>query len=508
MTSEAPSSGSIAPADQDEPLVPPRGWWRKRLLIALGAVLLLTPAVWFCWAWEADRRLSAVIAARRAAGWPIRPEEFEHEPVPDEENAAGCLRGTFPQLKIPPGQPTESDLAGNEPALAALRRARSLPHVDWQANVRVPWTPNPDLGPLRSLGRLGALRVERSVRDGDHLEAVETLRDMLALSSAVGDAPGTIELLTSWALGGLSTSAIERVAPHLQITEAAASSVVACPARREDVELLIDALLDEDQVRSAWSRAMHMEYATAVNTLECLDDGRITLGSLMPGGGCVYSSTLDPLVCTLVGPLWKLDIANQAEDYDALLRAGSARSLPVAVALCPAQDDPDGLTLPLPDLWVTPPFHLLDPLFRFVARNRMAACDLGIRLYELDHGARPTQLEQLVPEYLPEVPKDSFAAETRPIGYLPHASPPLLYSVGLDGADDGGRFVVQNGAVHWRNSPDLVWFLNGDRPRPLRFGRSSASAPTSAPSTQQADQHEAAGAQAGEDQRDTDDRQK
>lgn len=72
----------------------------------------------------------------------------------------------------------------------------------------------------------------------------------------------------------------------------------------------------------------------------------------------------------------------------------------------------------------------------------MAALALAIRLYELDRGRRPATLSDLVPDYVPDVPADPFTADNQPLPYLPDAERPRLYSVGPNGADDGGYYVM------------------------------------------------------------------
>jgi hypothetical protein len=125
--------------------------------------------------------------------------------------------------------------------------------------------------------------------------------------------------------------------------------------------------------------------------------------------------------------------------------------------------------------------------FRTLANRRMAATALAIRLYEVDHGRRPASLNDLVPEYLPAVPRDPFAAEDRPITYAPDAAPPVLYSVGEDALDDAGRFELTQGGGVRLDAADLVYFLNGDRPRAKATGAAAASQ-SSASQTTMADQ--------------------
>ncbi len=99
-----------------------------------------------------------------------------------------------------------------------------------------------------------------------------------------------------------------------------------------------------------------------------------------------------------------------------------------------------------------------------LAESRMAATALAIRLYELDHGRRPELLGALVPDYLSEIPLDPFDSHGVEIRYLPDANPPLLYSVSADGVDSGGAFTLTKRGGVDTQSPDLPFFLNGDRP--------------------------------------------
>jgi hypothetical protein len=74
---------------------------------------------------------------------------------------------------------------------------------------------------------------------------------------------------------------------------------------------------------------------------------------------------------------------------------------------------------------------------RVVARVRLVIAELAVRCYQSERGQAPATLEQLVPLYLQRVPLDPFSG--RPLLYRPQGSDWLLYSVGEDGADDGGK---------------------------------------------------------------------
>lgn len=77
---------------------------------------------------------------------------------------------------------------------------------------------------------------------------------------------------------------------------------------------------------------------------------------------------------------------------------------------------------------------------------------LGLKAYKTQHGRLPQTLDDLVPEYLKAVPIDAF--DGKPIRYDPAKR--ILYSVGKDGADDGGLSHEEWQAWWKREFPDAV----------------------------------------------------
>jgi hypothetical protein len=68
---------------------------------------------------------------------------------------------------------------------------------------------------------------------------------------------------------------------------------------------------------------------------------------------------------------------------------------------------------------------------------RLLAAELALRCYRSKHGQPPARLDDLVPALLKRVPLDPFS--NRPMIYRPQGTNWLLYSVGTDGVDDGGK---------------------------------------------------------------------
>lgn len=91
---------------------------------------------------------------------------------------------------------------------------------------------------------------------------------------------------------------------------------------------------------------------------------------------------------------------------------------------------------------------LISSLFPAVQKVQYAAdrieqvqsnLQLGFALvaFHRDHGRYPKKLETLVPEYVPQIPKDIFSGKQ--LIYQPTRNSFLLYSVGLNGKDDQGK---------------------------------------------------------------------
>ena len=62
----------------------------------------------------------------------------------------------------------------------------------------------------------------------------------------------------------------------------------------------------------------------------------------------------------------------------------------------------------------------------------------ALAAYRRDHGKYPAKLDALAPDYLAAVPQDLFSG--KPLIYRPDEKGYLLYSVGINGVDEGGRW--------------------------------------------------------------------
>lgn len=78
---------------------------------------------------------------------------------------------------------------------------------------------------------------------------------------------------------------------------------------------------------------------------------------------------------------------------------------------------------------------------------------LAVRLFYVEHGRYPASLDEIERKYLPEVPVDVW---DQPLRYRLRNGRPVIYSIGRDGIDDGGRAVDPNTLVE-HGTGDAVW---------------------------------------------------
>ncbi len=87
---------------------------------------------------------------------------------------------------------------------------------------------------------------------------------------------------------------------------------------------------------------------------------------------------------------------------------------------------------------VMPAMHAsLEAEARGRAANQVASIVFAVCAFRAENGRIPSSLQQLVPKYLPTLPVDRFSG--RPARYLPTADGYLIYSVGPNGKDEGGK---------------------------------------------------------------------
>ena len=73
---------------------------------------------------------------------------------------------------------------------------------------------------------------------------------------------------------------------------------------------------------------------------------------------------------------------------------------------------------------------------RTITEDRLADCALALAAYWVEQDRLPERLEQLVPDYVAEIPRDAFS--NAPLRYVPRDEGYLLYSIGPNMQDEEG----------------------------------------------------------------------
>ncbi len=460
-------------ADRAAKPIPPRYWWLKRLSIAGGCLLvaLIVLRVW--WGWEAGRRLQAEIDKYIAAGEPVFIADFEAQlaEVPDDQNAAILIEeaGSLAVFVTADGVDSEDytydhekvakDLdnvrklmAANARSLALVREARSRPLAAWKhgLDVQSRAATGRSWGGYRQISKMLRLATSFHYHNGNHAEVVEAIEDQIFLSEALQADPHLIASLVAWAIEGLAFGCVEWFGATLVVDDKLdPSGDAVTPADRLQVEKLILDLLNEQTPRELAIRARHGSRAQNLDFLQAID--RFGWGAY--AGRFMGPTVADRVRSLLSRPIVVLDTLRAMRVESLAAEALKEKDWPAARKHFPGDAaeswrpaEPPSLLRRVSRPLTETPFGSYSGssptgvrmFFQNLAKRRMTAVALAIRLYEVDKGRRPDDLSELVPEYLATVPRDPFSPEGGPILYRPTGEEPTLYSVGSDGRDDGG----------------------------------------------------------------------
>jgi hypothetical protein len=81
--------------------------------------------------------------------------------------------------------------------------------------------------------------------------------------------------------------------------------------------------------------------------------------------------------------------------------------------------------------------------------------ELALRCYRCAQRTAPENLGELVPKFIQQVPPDMFGG--RPIVYRARGTNWVLYSLGADRIDDGGKAVEQSSSGKGQRKGDLLY---------------------------------------------------
>ncbi len=383
-------------------------------------------------------------------GWRLADLAAERPNFAEGENSAVLVAavaarvpGTFPPFKEidpPEGTPANQRLDGARldrldkelQPLAAVReealRLADLPRGRHRLSIDLvnPFlTRMEDQQRARRVGSLMKYDALWRAHRGDLAGALRSCRACINVARSLGDEPFVISQLIRSALVLQAGDAVERC---LALGEAPEPGLAA----------LQRLLADEEKHNGAYL-SLRGERAAMHQTMQCLIDGSIRLSDLGPENippdlrirESIAGWTLRPLARR--EQLVMLRLANRAIENSRLPDHEQAQA--------ERQLDRD-LRQMIPG---TPFVRILFPALTKVSENhrrkralvRCLIVLLAVERYRLKHGTWPKKLEVLKPDFLVAVPADPY--DGKPLRYQRPAGGVVVYSVGTDERDDGGR---------------------------------------------------------------------
>jgi len=94
------------------------------------------------------------------------------------------------------------------------------------------------------------------------------------------------------------------------------------------------------------------------------------------------------------------------------------------------------------------------PLAIQQTKSTFMLVEFALRAYRLEHHKYPSTLAELTPDYLQEIPEDPFSSH-QPLRYKTVGKTYILYSIGPDGKDDGGK-QIDGKRVYANSKGDIV----------------------------------------------------
>ena len=415
--------------------------WSRRIGIGLGLLPVLMVGAWGYLQWDSSRKLQAVIDAAHARGEPILPADLKAKALPADQNAAPLLRAAARPLErltkresdvlLPSGGSANgkweggadgtvaSVLLAHPDVLRLIAEARGKAGVAWPMTLATPMI-DTDMTYLKEVRLLTAFATNVAVyrhRQGEDGAAISRLRDAVFAGRSADGTPMLVPHLVAVGCDALVSNAAMKIAMTLKVgkgTGAAAPGQVAA---------LIADLTDDASRQADLKRSLLGEKVSVI-------DGIMSVASQTKAS-------------SFIAFFVRYNAVHAAEGIDAVLAAAQKPNWPAASAVLKP--------------WIvtgkSKPFHMLGDIlmpsvakgiksdFKAAAARRVAATMLAIRLYQADHdGKRPGALADLVPAYLPALPADPFATDGRTFGYAPSGPDARLWSVGMNGTDDGGAF--------------------------------------------------------------------
>lgn len=451
-------------------------WFRFLVggLLCIPVFFLLIALLIVGWRWELKRDVDRQIASLREQGVPLSGEELDtfYPAVPDTNNAAIGITQVFHLLtKYPDDRASElqrfktprllSELSNEDAALlrgyvemnrAALERvhnAPTLPECRYPIDLREVYeTELPHLRQLKQLALLLSYDAILSARSGDVESAARSSAEILALARTLDKEPVLISALVRVALVNIGKESVEMTLNAGQLTQVDLEKLLAKVRLSRNSNVLTRALMGEVGTYLPLFRMS----AAELNRLNQINSNGGSPIS-MPIGGSPH-----PLL--RVTGFMERDLRFFLDAMNSLIER-SRMEPPLSLE---GTENHEELCV-----LAARRYHIMSsmllPMYprspsRDAQQRALLACAelaLTIDLFRLKSGDLPTELGELVPTYFESVPKDPFDGQPMRYRKLEHGY--MLYSIGRDGTDDGGRERPPHSKYSDTNTYDITFIV-------------------------------------------------
>lgn len=440
-----PTAGGIFMASALQGLIGRLGVWGM-VFLGLGLVLMLLVVLlvgrWF----QASRLAEAELARIREAGEPVTPDDLKEccSVGPEEEDTTdlwlqgvGALETAEFQsdarplpvvgesrAEIPlPGEPW-AQLEAAEKLLAKYGRGLDLLHqaADQGGAARyrfdlIPLDPKllDQVQSLRGGARLLTLEANVRAHRGDLHGAADSIHAMNRLARSLEREPWMMPQLVRVAIAGQARDHLRRLLGSVDLADA-------------DLDRLQQDLRASD-AKETLRLGMLGERVAGIQQFDGpgfggAGGGRLFFQVTQRGSFLEFLQYWDKMIRATEEP-WP-------EALEAFKVAGQQVQAKAQGGVSPARVGRvlTALLVPAVEAFTT-------ATARDAAMNRATDAAIACERYRRRHGKLPRSLEELVPEFLPQVPGDPF--DGKPLRYVVTQDGYLVYSVGPDGTDDGGQ---------------------------------------------------------------------
>jgi hypothetical protein len=411
--------------------------------------------IWRLWlTFDINSRLAAI----RAAGLPTNGKEADqyYAAVPDNQNAALIMTQAFAlfrnysdsrsnavwNFKLPArGVSLSAEQAEllrgyvelNQPALARIEEALKLHASRYPVDFSLlANTPLPHLAEMKYFSQLNQYKAALASAAGDQASASQAVATILGMARTLDSEPCLISQLVRYMVLKLGVRTLERTINAGPLNETEITNLLAALAQTSATNHMQRALIGERAMFAPYFRLSKAEAARVTRPPQEGADSPLPRSLVLKLSGFYeldfrfYLATMETnIALAALPPPDNLVIGGH---FARAADKGGKRYRTISSAIFTSLG---GIAAREADA---------------VAYHRMATTALALERFRNEHHQLPEKLEELVPAILPELPEDPFSTTlSRKYGVasqLEYRRTPkgyILYSVGRDGQDDGGR---------------------------------------------------------------------